>query len=411
LKLSFYIARRYLVSKKSHNLINVISSISVIGQLVGTAALIIVLSVFNGFEEVIKSMYNSFNPDFVIIAKTGKTFDKNTLPLDGLRNIDGVLDIAEVIEEDALFKYGDQQYIARIKGVSENYVRISRLDSLLWQGEAVLREGNANFAVVGAGVAWYLDISPADIRTLLSVFVPRRGNVSSFDFSNAFNNEVIHPAGVFSVQQEYDEKYVIVPARFARQLMDYPEDRVTALEVFLKPGADAGSIEEEIRKQAAEEFTVKNRFQQNEALYKVMKSEKMAIFLILAFILVLASFNMIGSLSILIVEKLKDIAVLKSMGADKGLVRTIFTTEGMLISLAGSLGGLLVGFVLLILQQKFGWISLGSGQGDFIIDAYPVRMIPLDFVYVFVTVLLIGWLATWYPVRYLTRKFDLIKLK
>ncbi len=411
MKLSFYIARRYLVSKKSHNLINVISSISVIGQLVGTAALIIVLSVFNGFEGVIKSMYNSFNPDFVINAKTGKTFDKHTIPMDEIRNMPGVLDIAEVIEEDALFKYRDQQYIARVKGVSENYVRISKLDSLLWQGDAVLQEGSTNFAVVGAGVAWYLDISPADIRTLLSVFVPRRGNVSSFDFSNAFNNEVIHPAGVFSVQQEYDEKYVIVPARFARRLMDYPEDRVTSLEVFLKPGADADLIEEETRKLAGKDFTVKNRFQQNEALYKVMKSEKMAIFLILAFILVLASFNMIGSLSILIVEKLKDIAVLKSMGADKGLVRTIFTTEGMLISLAGSVGGLVVGFILLILQQKFGWISLGSGQGDFIIDAYPVRMIPLDFVYVFATVLLIGWLATWYPVRYLTRKFDQIRLK
>ena len=411
MNVSLHIARRYLVSKKKHNLINVISLISVIGQLVGTAALIIVLSVFNGFEGVIKAMYDTFDPDFVIRADEGKTFDRQTLPLDAIQSLEGVSGVVDVVEEDALFKYREQQYIARLKGVSENYLNVSKLDTLLWQGEAVLEEGNTNFAIVGAGVAWYLDISLSDVRNLLSVFVPRRGNASSFDFQNAFNNEVIHPVGVFSVQQEFDERYVIVPDRFARRLMDYPGNLVTSLEVYLRPGADEQAAEEEIIAMMPEGFSLMNRFEQNEALYKVMRSEKMAIFMILAFILLLASFNMIGSLSILIVEKLKDIAVLKSMGADKKLIRAIFTTEGMLISLAGCLGGLAVGFLLLYLQQTFGFLSLGGGEGNFIIDEYPVRMIPLDFLYVAGTVLIIGLLATWYPVRFLTRKFDRITLK
>ncbi len=235
-----------------------ISLISVIGQLVGTAALIIVLSVFNGFEDVIKSMYNTFNPDFVIEAKSGKTFETAAFPVKEIRGIKGVVDLAEVVEEDALFKYHDQQYIAKIKGVSENYIDISSLDTLMWQGELILQEGNTNFAVVGAGVAWYLDINITDIRNLLSVFVPKRGNASSFNFDNAFNNEVIHPAGVFSVQQEYDEKYVIVPARFARQLMDYSDQQVTSLEVFVNPGGDEDLIQSQIEELVGKNFIVKN---------------------------------------------------------------------------------------------------------------------------------------------------------
>jgi ABC-type lipoprotein release transport system permease subunit len=389
----------------------VISIISVVGQVVGTAALIIVLSVFNGFEDVIKSMYNTFNPNFVITTEQGKTFSYSEFPAEKLKTIPGVIDLASVVEEDALFKYRDQQYIAKIKGVSENYTKLSQLDKLMREGNLVFQEGNSNFAVVGAGVAWYLDINLDDITNLLSVFVPKRGNASSFNFDNAFNNELIHPSGVFSVQQEFDEKYVLVPLRFARNLMDYEAGEVTSVEVFTTIEADEEAIERDLQKILGNNFVVKNRFQQNEALYKVMRSEKLAIFLILAFILVLASFNMVGSLSILIVEKLKDIAVLKSMGANKQLVAKIFTAEGMLISLLGSILGLVFGFVLLWIQQEFGLVRLGGGTGDFIIDAYPVRMLWLDFLWVFLTVIFIGFLATWYPVRYLTRKFEAISLR
>lgn len=411
MNLSLYIARRYLISKKSHNLINVISLISVVGQMVGTAALIIVLSVFNGFEDVIKSMYNTFNPSFVIEAEKGKVFSILEFPESKLKEIPGVVDLASVVEEDALFKYRDQQYIATIKGVSKNYVEVSELHQLMRDGTLVFEEGDSDFAVVGAGVAWYLDINLNDITNLLSVFVPKRGNASSFNFDQAFNNELIHTAGVFSVQQEFDEKYVITPIRFARNLMDYEDDEVTSVEIFALPVANEDDIESEVKEILGNTYSVKNRFQQNEALYKVMQSEKLAIFLILAFILILASFNMIGSLSILIVEKLKDIAVLKSMGAGKSLVQKIFTAEGMLISLLGSLSGLLIGFLILFVQQQFGIIQLGNETGDFIIDAYPVKLLPLDFAYVFLTVIIIGFVATWYPVRYLTRKFESISLR
>lgn len=382
-----------------------------VGQVVGTAALIIVLSVFNGFEDVIKSMYNTFNPNFVVTAEQGKTFSLAQFPVDQVKSIPGIIDLASVVEEDALFKYRDQQYIAKVKGVSENYPELSQLNKLMREGNLVFQEGNSNFAVVGAGVAWYLDINLNDITNFLSVFVPKRGNASSFNFDNAFNNEIIHPSGVFSVQQEFDEKYVLVPIRFARNLMDYEAGEVTSVEVFTTQEANQDAFENDLRKILGNNFVVKNRFQQNESLYKVMRSEKLAIFLILAFILVLASFNMVGSLSILIVEKLKDIAVLKSMGANKKLIAKIFTAEGMLISLFGSFLGLVIGFLLLWLQQEFGLVTLGGEAGDFIIDAYPVRMLWLDFLWVLLTVLAIGFLATWYPVRYLTRKFETISLR
>jgi len=409
-QLSFYIAKRYLISKKSHNLINVISLISVIGQAVGAAALIIVLSVFNGFEDVITSLYNTFDPDFVVTAMKGKTFNEQAFPEKKILAISGVKAVSGVVEEDALFKYADKQYIARIKGVSENYTRVSRLDSIIIDGTMTLQEGAANFAVVGAGVAWYLNININNIRDLLSVYVPKRGKASSFNFTSAFNQEGIHPAGVFSVQQEFDEKYVIVPLRFARKLLDY-SDEVTSIEIFLKPGAAPDVVQSKINEILGPHYETRNRLQQNQALYKVLKSERLVIFLLLVFILILASFNMVGSLSILIVEKLKDIAVLKSMGAGKSLVRKIFTLEGLLISLSGSIAGLALGLILLQLQQHYGLVGLGGREGDFIINAYPVKMVLSDFIYVFFTVLVIGLLATWYPVRYLTGKYEDISLR
>lgn len=408
MRTSLFIAKRYLVSKKSHNLINVVSLISVVGVTIGTMALIVVLSVFNGFEGVIKSLYGTFNPDLEITVAQGKTFHMANFPADQIKSIPSLKNLAPVVEEDALFKYRDQQFIGRIKGLPEGYRETSQLDTMLIEGNFVLQEGNSNFAVSGAGVAWYLNLNLSDIRHLLSVFVPKRGSASSFQFESAFNNEVIHPAGIFSVQQEFDEKYVLVPLRFARKLLDYT-DEVTAVEVFLHKTSDVDAIQKEIKKILGDTFIVKNRFEQNEALYKVMRSEKTAIFLILVFILILASFNMIGSISILIVEKLKDIAILRSLGANKKLTERIFLIEGMMISLFGGIIGLVLGFLLLYLQQEFGLLQLGSGDG-FIIDAYPVKMKTLEFIGVFFVVQFIGLLATWYPVKYLFRREVAIKL-
>ncbi|MBT3173589.1 MAG: ABC transporter permease [Lentimicrobiaceae bacterium] len=403
MRLSLFIAKRYLISKKSHNLINVISIISVVGLSVGTMALIVVLSVFNGFEEVIKSLYTSFNADMRITAVSGKTINYSNFPTEKILSISGVKNLTQVVEEDALFKYRDKQHIAKIKGVSEGFIESSELDSMIVNGNFVLQEGNANFAVVGAGIAWYLDIYPENISDLLSVYVPKRGNQSSFNFENAFNSSALHPTGVFSVQQEFDEKYVFVPLRFAKIMMNYG-DEVTSVEIRLLPDYDTKPIQESIKKILGNEFEVKNRYQQNETLFKLLKSEKTAIFFILVFILLLSSFNMIGSISILIAEKKKDIGILSVMGADLKLIRSIFFTEGMLISLMGSLTGLVLGFLLLYLQQNYGLLQLGNADGDFIISSYPVHMKITDFIYVFFTVLTIGLFATIYPVSYLTKQ-------
>ncbi len=398
-----------MISKKTHNLINVISSISVVGLGIGTFALIVVLSVFNGFEDVIKSLYGAFNPDFEISAANGKTIDAAIFPTKEVENLNGIRGISFVVEEDALFKYGDKQYIGKIKGIDKNHIALSGIDSTLVDGYFVLKEGDVNFAVVGSGVAWYLNLYPENTSELLNVYVPKRGNASSFNLSNAFKQKVVHPAGVFSVQQEFDEKYVFLPIDFVKDLMDYKTE-ATTVEVFVEKSTNTDLLQEELVKMLGNDFIVKNRFQQNMVLFKVMKSEKIAIFLILVFILALASFNMIGSLSILIVEKNKDIAVLKSMGADKKMIKNIFTLEGILISFIGGLGGLGLGFLVLYLQQTYGIVSLGSGEGDFIIDAYPVKMQWIDFVYVFATVQIIGFLATLYPVNFLLRNFDRVKL-
>jgi len=410
MNLSLFIAKRYLISKKSHNLINVISLITVMGLTIGAAALIVVLSVFNGFESVIKSMYNIIDADFEVTAVNGKTFQMSAFPTKKLKAIEGVADIAEIIEEDVLYKYRDNQYIAKIKGVSASYVALSGIDTMLIDGSFVLQEGTSNFAMVGSGVAWYLGINIRSITDLLNVYVPVRGDPSSFNMSNAFHIEPIHPTGVFAVQQEFDERYVITPIRFVRKLLDY-QDEVTSVDIFLEEGADYKQVQLDIENMLGPGFQTRNRFQQNETLYKVLKSEKMAIFLILVFILMLTSINMIGSLSILIVEKLKDIAVLKSFGATKKLIFRIFMAEGVLISLISAVTGLILGFIILYMQHTFGIVKLGSGEGNFIIDAYPVAMNWLDFLYVFLTVISIGLLATWYPVRNLAKKYNTIALK
>ncbi|VAW28811.1 Lipoprotein releasing system transmembrane protein LolC/LolE, partial [hydrothermal vent metagenome] len=332
MQFSLFMARRYLFSKKSHNLINVISLVSMIGLGIGTAALIVVLSVFNGFEHVISSLYHSFNPDFTITAKQGKTFHYAQFPVKKIQQLSGVAQVVQVVREDALFKYGDKQYIGEIMGLSPNYMKVNKLDTKMQAGTFILQSGKGNFAVVGAGVAWFLGVNTRDTRQLLTVLVPRRGNASSFNFQNAFNREVIPPVGVFSVQQNFDQKFILVPLRFARELLNY-SDEVTSLHVFLKKSISVEEIQKKIEKIAGAQFVVRNRFQQNETLFKIMKSEKMAVFLILVFILILSSFNMVGSVAILIVEKMKDLAVLKSMGADMYTLRQIFLRQGVLISL------------------------------------------------------------------------------
>ena len=397
MNLPFFIARRYLISKKSHNIINLISGISMVGVAVGTAALIIVLSVFNGFESVVKSLFSVFDPDIEITIVQGKTFHSNQVNEDQIRSLPGVISYTEVVEENALLYYKKQQYLATIKGVDSLYQHNSPLDSLLVTGEMTLQDDSLDFAVPGYGIAYFLDIDMNAPDNFISVYIPKRkGNITGMP-QESFYSELIRPIGIFSVQQDFDDKYMLVPLRFARRLLDY-SDEVTSIELRLAKGADTRRIQEKIATIAGPEFRVQNRFQQQEVLYKIMKTEKWAVFLILTFILIVASFNVVGSLTMLILDKQKDIGILRSLGARDATIKQIFFLEGLLITLTGAIAGLILGLLVCILQLKFGFVKL-QGGGSFIMDSYPVQMMLTDFIYVFITIALIGIASAWLPVK------------
>ena len=400
-----YIARRYLISKKSHNIINFISGISVLGVTVGTLALVIVLSVFNGFEDLVLSLINSFNPDLKIEAVIGKVIHMDDFPEEKLKKIQGVKSIIPVIEEKALVKYRDKQHIVTMKGVGEGFEKISPVNDFIISGELKLKQGDQDFAVIGAGVAWYLSLYLGDFTPPVMVYLPKRTRKSfSGPLAQAFNDVSIPVSGVFAIQQEFDSQYVLVPIGLMKNLLEY-SDEVNSLEIALATGSNTEEVQKQIIRILGEDFSVKNRFQQQELLYKVMKSEKWAIFFILVFILIIATFNVIGSLSMLILDKKKDIAVLWSLGADKKLIKRIFTIEGMLISVAGGILGLVLGGLLAWLQQQYGFIKLGGDGGSYIIEAYPVKVKISDLVYILLTVLFIGFVTVWYPVRQISRKY------
>jgi lipoprotein-releasing system permease protein len=401
-KLSLYIAGRYLFAKKSRNAINVISTVSVAGVTVGTMALIIILSVFNGLETMVSTIFNTFDPDIKITAAQGKTFIADTARLRLLANVDGVSHYSLTIEENALLKYGDRQFIATIKGVDDNYVSVTSIDSSMWEGEFILRsEKGRAFAVPGIGVAEYLGIR-INFITPLVLFVPKKTGGAPLNPEDAFTRKYIFPSGIFEVEKEYDSKYVYIPLEFARELTEIDEG-VSAVEVKFTDDTDGDRVQKDISRIFDKNFVVQNRFQQQEIFYKVMRSERLAIFLILTLILIIASFNIIGSLTMLIIEKERDIEILKSLGADKNLIKKIFIFEGWLISIIGAFTGIILGFIVCWIQQRFGLIKLQSDS--LIMDAYPVVMEVKDFIIVPATVLLIGFWAAWYPVRYLTKKF------
>jgi len=379
-----------------------------VGVTIGTMALIIVLSVFNGFEKLVVSLFSSFDPDLVITVKEGKTFNSTELLEDRLRKIPGVLYLTEVIEENALLKYKDKQSIVTIKGVSEDSILMTGVDTMINEGKFQLQEGIQDYAVLGYGVAGTLGTNLNDFLNPISVYVPRRTSSFSTGMENAFNTGFIFPSGYFSIQQEYDVKYVIMPLRFVKKLLEY-DQQLTGIELGLKKGADVNLIQQQVQALAGDRFFVKNRYQQQEFLFGIMKTEKWVIFMILTFILVIATFNMIGSLSMLILDKKKDIAILQGLGAGKLLIRRIFLLEGMMISFTGAFSGLLLGVIVCWIQIQFGLIKLGSPDSTFVVSTYPVHMHWPDFIYVLLTVLTIGFLASWYTV-FNMRKIDTVMI-
>jgi lipoprotein-releasing system permease protein len=375
-----------------------------IGVAVGTAALIIVLSVFNGFESVVVSLFSVFDPDIEITVAQGKTFHNHEINADKIRAIPVLVSYTEVVEENALLHYKNQQYLATIKGVDSLYQQNCPLDTMQLTGEMVLQQDSLDFAIPGYGIAYFLNLDLDAPDNLISVYIPKRkGNISGLP-QESFSSEFIRPTAVFSVQQDFDDKYMLVPLRFARRLLDYT-DEVTGIELRLTKGADVGLVQEEIKRIVGPRFKVQNRFQQQEVLYKIMKSEKWAVFLILTFILFIASFSVVGSLSMLILDKQKDIGILRGMGADKKTIRQIFFFEGLLISLSGAVAGLLLGLSVCFVQQEFGLIKL-QGVGSFIINAYPVKLMATDFLYVFLTIVLIGVGAAWVPVQRIGKQLN-----
>ena len=404
MRLPLFIANRYLLAKKSHNLINIITWISILGISVGSFALIVVLSAFNGLEKVISSMNNRLTPDLQIAAVKGKTIDLTAFPLGQLKEIQGVELVIPTITEDALFRANDKQHIGQVKGVGLEYQNIARLNEIIYgnDGLQLADEDEHSFAVPGAGVAWYLGINAHDPYAMLRVYVPKRGNASMMSLENSFNSDVLNVRSVFSTEQEQDEKLVLVPFDWLSELLEY-EDKASNVELFVAQYADINKVKKEVKAAIGEDFIVKNQQEQQETLYRIMRSEKWAVYVILTFILVLATFNVVGSLSMLMIDKRKDTEILKSMGADKHLIQRIFLNEGLLISVAGGIIGLMLGIILVLLQQQFGFVKFGTG-GNYVVDAYPVLLKLKDVLLIFATILAVGCTSAFLTVRHALRK-------
>ena len=404
MRLPLFIANRYLLAKKSHNLINIITWISILGISVGSFALIVVLSAFNGLERVISSMNSRLTPDLQISAVKGKTVDLTAFPLGQLKYVQGVDYVIPTITEDALFRANDKQHIGQVKGVGLEYQQIDRLNEIVFgnDGLQLADDDEHDFAVPGAGVAWSLGINAYNPYAMVRVYVPKRGNASQMSLENSFNSDVLTIRSIFSTEQEQDEKLVLVPFEWLSELLEY-ENKATNVELFLTPNADANKVKKSVTALIGEDFTVKNQQEQQETLYRIMRSEKWAVYVILTFILILATFNVVGSLSMLMIDKRKDTEILKSMGADNRLIQRVFMNEGLLISVAGGIIGLLLGIILVLLQQQFGFVKFGTG-GNYVVDAYPVLLKLKDVLLIFATILVVGCTSAFLTVRHALRK-------
>ena len=404
----FYIARRYLFSKKSHNAINIISMVSVCGVVVATIALVCALSVLNGFVSLVSSMLSNFDPELKIVPRYGKVFDPTTAAMQEVKKLPGVALFSEVLQENAMICYGGRQTVATVKGVDDAFAKLTHIDSLLIdsrEGHFVLADEVVNYATIGVGLATQLGVR-ANFTNPLEIYAPKRDE--KVNLSNPLSSLALEYAfvgGVYATQQQmYDENFMLLPLSMVRDLFRYDKE-VSAIELSVSPEADLNKVKKQIQSIIGDAYLVKDRYEQQEASFKMMQGEKWIIFLILCFILALALFNVIGSLSMLMIEKKNDVRTLRSMGANDRLIRNIFLFEGWMISGFGALIGISVSLIVCLLQQEFGLIKLGEASGSFIIDAYPVRVEAGDILIVLTTVLTIGFLAAWYPVHHLGKKW------
>ena len=397
MRLAPFIAGRYLFAKKSHNVINIISAISVIGMAIGTAALIIILSVYNGFDSLIKSMMGTVEPDLVITPATGKTFVPEGEVYDWIYDRPEVLNMCCVLEENVFINYDGMQGLAVAKGVDWIYEEESPLAGHIRNGEFKLHKGDIPLTVVGAGLAYDMGINPRFLAPVEVYYPSRKGRISMSDPLSALRSVKVYPSGVFTISDDVDNSLMILPIETMRELLQY-EDEVSGVEIRMTEGTSQRTIKEiqdEISRRLGEGFVVKDRYQQNETLYKMMKYEKMATYLILIFVIIIIAFNIFGSLTMLIIEKENDIRILRSMGAENGLIRRIFVLEGWLISLSGLAGGIVAGVSLALVQQHLGIIKM---PGQYLVQAYPVILSWSDIVITTVGVAVIGYIIALLPV-------------
>lgn len=402
---SVYIAQRYLFSRKKMHAINIISGISMLGVFVGSAALIIILSVFNGFEKVILSLYSNFTPEVKIEPAQGKTFNPNTAYFKQLGHNKALFSYTQTLQEKALIRYGDRQFIGTLRGVSKDFLKNPQLDSTIQNGSFTLNVAGNPFVVIGATVQNSLGVNINNPMAQLQIYSPRRKIVNAVNPEDEFVRRGINVSGIFSIQQDFDD-IVVAPLAFTRELLDEPND-VSSIELNFKKGTNVNKQQEEIQEKLGSAFLVKNRFEQNTELYKTLKTERWSVFLILVFILIIAIFNIIGSLTMLVIDKRKDIAILTSLGAGKPLIQGIFFFEGMMISVSGCVLGMLAGFIFCVLQQQYGFIKMGGQM--MVIDAYPIHLNINDFIIVFLTVGSIAVIASGISARLSVKGLDEIK--
>ena len=405
---SFYIAKRYLFSKKLHNAINVISGVSVCGVALATLALVCTLSVFNGFQDLVTTMFTAFDPELKITAVSGKVFDAQDDRIQSLKQMPEVEVFSESLEDNVMVQYKDRQAMAVIKGVEDNFSQLTAIDSILYgRGEMVLYDEVVAYAIPGIEL---VSILGTGVRFLdpLEIYAPKRGSkINVASPASSFNSDYLHSSGlVFAVnQQKYDASYILTSLKFARDLFQY-DTEVSSIELKLKEGANINKVQGRIASLLGKDFQVLNRYEQQADTYRIMEVEKLISYLFLTFILLIACFNVIGSLSMLIIDKRTDVVTLRNLGANDEIIKRIFLLEGCLISFLGALIGVVLGVALCLVQQEFGLISLGSGDsaGAFVVDAYPVNVQLTDVLLVLLTVLVISFFSVQYPVRYLSRR-------
>lgn len=404
---SFYVARRYMFSKKSVGAINVISFISVAGVAVGTMALVIVLSVFNGFHDLVASLFTNFDPQIEVVPVKGKTINADAPELDRIRHLDFVDVATDVVEDQAIAVYGDRQRMVTVMGVDENFDQLTNISDILYgDGDFTLRVANLYFGVPGIRLAQDLGLG-ARWADYLKIYAPvRRGQLTDLDTpTDGFVvDSLLSPGVVYAVNQnKYDRDRIITSIYFARQLFDQ-DGMLSSLQLRLKPGTDLSTAKREIRAAAGEKFRVLDRFEQQADTFRIMQIEKVLAYVFLTFILIVACFNIISSLSMLIIDKKNDINTLHNLGANDRQIQSIFLYEGRIISAVGALIGIGLGLALCGLQQAFGFVKMGESSGTFIVNAYPVSVHYWDVLVVFVTVILIGWAASWIPARRLRKQ-------